>query len=248
MTILILGGTTEASALARRLARDGQPAILSYAGRVEAPRAQPVPVRVGGFGGAEGLAHWLQEHGIRAVVDATHPFAATISKNAAAAAEMTGLPLIALVRLPWQAGAGDRWTEVPDLAAAADRLSGPAERVFLAIGRQGLAAFAARPQHRYLLRLVDPPEALPFPADVELARGPFDPAGDLALLRRHAIQRIVAKNAGGAGAAAKLTAARMLGLPVILVARPPAPVRREVATVEAVMAWLAAHCERLRGV
>lgn len=244
MTILLLGGTTEASRLATRLAAERWPAILSYAGRVAAPKAQPLPTRSGGFGGAEGLARYLRDHRIRALIDATHPFAATMSGNAIRAAAATGTPLLAFQRPAWAAEPEDRWTHVPDLSAAAAALPPAPERVFLAIGRQGLAAFAGLP-HRFLLRLVDPPEALPFPADVVIARGPFDAEGDLALLRAHGIQRIVAKNAGGAGAEAKLIAARALGLPVILIDRPPAPPRAEAATVTEVMAWLHAT---LRGV
>ncbi|MFT3687945.1 cobalt-precorrin-6A reductase [Paenirhodobacter sp.] len=238
MTTLILGGTTEASRLASALAEAGLPAVLSYAGRTESPRAQPVPVRIGGFGGVGGLAAYLRHAGIRRVVDATHPFAAQISRNAVAACALAGVPLIALERPAWEARAGDRWTHVPDIAAAVAALHGPAETVFLAIGRQHLAEFAGLP-HRFLLRLVDPPQALPLAdAVVEVARGPFDVAGDRALMQRHGVGRIVAKNAGGAGAEAKLIAARDLGLPVILIDRPALPERRVVATVAEVMGWL----------
>lgn len=239
MTTLILGGTTEASRLATALADAGLPAILSYAGRVAAPRAQPVPVRVGGFGGADGLADYLRVNRIARVVDATHPFAAQISRNAVAACAMAGVPLLALQRPAWQAGPGDRWTHVAEMQAAAAALSGPARRVFLSIGRQNLDTFASQPQHHYLLRLVDPPEApLPFPdATVILARGPFDVAGDRALLSAHRIDLIVAKNAGGEGAGAKLAAARELGIPVLMIDRPALPDRPTVATVAQVLAW-----------
>ena len=199
------------------------PAILSYAGRTEAPRAQPVPVRVGGFGGAEGLARWLAAEGIGRVVDATHPFAARISANAVVACARAGIPLLALERPAWHAGPGDRWTMVPDLAGAVGLLADmPPGRIFLAIGRQNLAAFAEGTQHHYLLRLVDPPrEPLPLmDCTVEVARGPFDETGDRALMERHRITCVVAKNAGGAGAEAKLAAARALGVPVVMIARP----------------------------
>lgn len=221
------------------MADAGLPAILSYAGRTEAPRAQPVPTRIGGFGGAEGLARYLRDQNIMRVVDATHPFAARITQNAATACAATATPLLALERPAWTPAPGDRWTMVPDLAAAAALLSGPPQRVFLAIGRQTIDAFAGRPQHHYLLRLVDPPQMpLPLPdCTVELARGPFDVEGDRALLDRHGITLIVAKNAGGAGAEAKLTAARTLGLPVILIDRPAAPPRATVASVEQVLRW-----------
>ncbi|WP_333682841.1 cobalt-precorrin-6A reductase [Pontibaca methylaminivorans] len=237
---LILGGTTEASRLAGAMADAGLPAVLSYAGRTRSPRAQPVPVRMGGFGGIEGLARYLREAGIARVIDATHPFAAEISRNAVAACTMTGTPLLAFERPPWRAGAGDDWREVPDLAAAAAALPPQPTRVFLAIGRQHLDAFRGRAQHHYLLRLVDPPEgALPLPdCAVEVARGPFDEAADRALLMRHRINLVVAKNAGGEGARAKLAAARALGLPVIMVARPALPARRIAGTLEDVLGWL----------
>ena len=221
------------------MAEAGMPAILSYAGRTESPRAQPVPTRLGGFGGAEGLAAYLRDNRIAGVIDATHPFAAQISRNAILACAATGTPLLALERPAWQPGDGDRWSTAPDIAAAAALLSGPPQRVFLAIGRQQIAAFAGQPQHHYLLRLVDPPEApLPLPdCAVELARGPFDVERDRALLQRHGISLIVAKNAGGIGAEAKLTAARSLGLPVILVDRPMLPARQAVATVDEALRW-----------
>ena len=237
---LILGGTTEASRLAEAMAAAGWPSILSYAGRTEAPRAQPVPVRVGGFGGAEGLARWLVQARITRVIDATHPFAARISANAVTACARTGIPLLALERPAWRPGPGDRWTMAADLDGAAALLAGmPPGRVFLAIGRQHLGAFAGL-RHDFLLRLVDPPRA-PLPlADcaVEIARGPFDEEGDRALMERHRITCIVARNAGGAGAEAKLAAARALSLPVILIARPPLPARQVVASVAEVMARL----------
>lgn len=226
--------------MARALADAGVEAVYSYAGRTEAPVAQPLPVRVGGFGGAEGLAEYLRAEGISHVIDATHPFAAQMSRNAVEACAATGTPLIALEREAWQAGEGDRWTHVPDLAAAVDALGQTPRRVFLAIGRQTLDAFAGASQHHYLLRLVDPPiEALPLPdAEAVIARGPFTVEGDRALLRDHRIEVIVAKNAGGAGAEAKLVAARELGLPVVLIDRPRLPERRVARTTGEVMAWL----------
>lgn len=247
--ILVLGGTTEASLLARALAEAGIEAVFSYAGRTAAPVAQPLPLRVGGFGGAEGLAAFLRDGGFTHVVDATHPFAAQISRNAVAACAATGTPLIALQRPAWTPGPGDRWTRVADTEGAVASLPKAPARVFLATGKQGLLPFAAAPQHHYLLRLVDPPEApLPLPSvSVVIARGPFDAAGDEALMHQHAITHIVAKNAGGAGAEAKLIAARALDLPVILIDRPALPARREVATVAEVMHWLA-HAGTERGV
>lgn len=227
--------------MARALAEAGVDAVYSYAGRTEAPVAQPLPVRLGGFGGVAGLVAYLKAEGISHVIDATHPFAAQMSRNATEACAAAGVSLIALEREPWSARQGDRWTHVPDLAAAVAALGDTPRRVFLAIGRQTLAAFAAAPQHHYLLRLVDPPtEPLPLPqAKAVIARGPFDVAGDRALLQDHRIEVIVAKNAGGAGAEAKLVAARDLGLPVILIDRPEVPDRQVARTVAEVMAWLA---------
>jgi precorrin-6A/cobalt-precorrin-6A reductase len=238
--ILLLGGTTEANLMARALADAGLAGIYSYAGRTEAPIGQPIHMRVGGFGGVEGLRAYLAAEGITHVIDATHPFAARMSSNAVAACTQSGTPLIALERTPWVAGNGDRWTHVPDIPAAVATLAGPPKRVFLAIGRQHLDPFAAQPQHRYLLRLVDAPTGpLPLPmADVVVARGPFDVAGDTALMRDHKTEVIVAKNAGGKGAVAKITAARALGLPVVMIDRPVIPPRPVARTVAAVMDWL----------
>lgn len=229
--------------MAEALARSGIAAVYSYAGRTTAPAAQPLPVRVGGFGGVEGLTDWLRRSGITHVIDATHPFAADMSRNAVAACRALRLPLVALERGPWQAGPGDRWQHVPDIAAAAAALPEAPARVFLAIGRLHLAEFACRPEHFYLLRLVDPPGGgLPLAgAEAVIARGPFDLAGDLALLRGWGITHVVAKNAGGAGARAKLDAARALGLPVILIDRPGIPARPRLERPEAVLAWLADH-------
>lgn len=226
--------------MARALAEAGVDAIYSYAGRTEAPVAQPLPIRVGGFGGVAGLVAYLKAEGITHLIDATHPFAAQMSRHAVEACAATGTPLIALEREPWQAAEGDRWTRVPDLAGAVAALGETPRRVFLAIGRQTLDAFAGAPQHHYLLRLVDPPtEPLPLPrAEAVIARGPFTVEGDRALLQDHGIEVVVAKNAGGAGAEAKLVAARELGLPVILIDRPWVPERKVARSVEAVMAWL----------
>lgn len=223
-------------------------AVLSYAGRVADPRAQPVPIRIGGFGGVPGLANYLRENAVTHLVDATHPFAAQISLHAVQAATETGTPLLAFVRPEWRAEPKDRWLEVPDIAAAAQALAGPPQRVFLAIGRLHLADFASQPQHHYLVRLVDPPEApLPLPqTTLIVARGPFNVAAERTLLRIHEIETIIAKNAGGSGAEAKILAARALGLQVILIARPWIPPRVMAGCVAEVLEWLD-HPE-LRGV
>ncbi len=240
--VLVLGGTSEASALAVRLAAvPDLDAMLSFAGRTETPRAPPIPWRVGGFGGGQGLARFLDDEGIDRLVDATHPFAATMSANAIAAAAITGVPLLALERPAWRPGAGDNWRAVPDLIGAACALGVVPRRVFLAIGRLHLPVFAAEPQHHYILRLIDPPrEALPLPKVTPLvARGPFTATGDEALLRRFGIDVLVAKNAGGTASQAKIIAARALGIEVIMVDRPWIAPRPMVETVDEVMTWLA---------
>lgn len=247
--ILLLGGTTEASRLAAHLAALGVDAVFSYAGRTAAPVAQPLPTRIGGFGGAEGLAAYLASERITHVIDATHPFAAQMSRHALTACAATGTPLLAHERSPWTPAPSDRWLSVPDTGAAVAALPDAPARVFLAIGKQTLDPFAAKPQHQYLLRLVDPPEGpLPLPRCTALvAKGPFTAEGDEALLREHGITHIVAKNSGGAGAEAKLVAARTLGLPVVMIDRPALPPRDRAETLDQVMAWLDAHPTR-RGV
>ena len=222
------------------LAGAGIDTLYSYAGRTGAPAGQPVPIRIGGFGGAAGLAAVLRTGGFTHLVDATHPFAARISANAVIAAAEAGVPLLGFERPAWTPVPGDRWTAVPDTAAAAAALPADPASVFLAIGRQDLHAFAGRPRHRYLLRLVDPPDGpLPLPGAVAvIARGPFDAAADRALMTAHGVELLVARNAGGAGARAKLDAARSLGIPVILIARPALPARACATSVAAVMRWL----------
>ncbi|PVX30316.1 cobalt-precorrin-6A reductase [Sphingomonas pokkalii] len=238
--VLLLGGTTEASALARLLAEQGVETTLSYAGRTDNPRQQPVPVRIGGFGGVEGLARYLREQRVTHLVDATHPFAATMSANAVMAAQSAGVPLIALTRPAWCPTEEDRWTRVADIAGAVAALAGPAKRILLALGRMHVAAFAAQPQHHYVLRFVDVPGAPPALPDHHLIvdRGPFTPEADHALMAAHEIDLVVCKNAGGSGAEAKLIAARRRGIPVLMIDRPALPARREVARPEAVLAWL----------
>src|SRR5690606_32148210 len=182
MRVLLLGGTTEAAAMARALADAGIEALYSYAGRTSTPRPQPLPLRIGGFGGAEGLAACLRDGRFTHVIDATHPFAATISRNAVAACAAAGVPLLAVERPAWTPAPGDDWTPVPDLAAAAAALPEAPANVFLAIGRQNLDVFKGLP-HRWLLRFVDP-EPAPLPHATRIVdRGPFTQAGDMALMR-----------------------------------------------------------------
>ena len=237
----MLGGTSGASQLAQVLHEAGVPAVFSYAGVTQAPLAQPLPTRVGGFGGVQGLVQFIAAQVITHVVDATHPFAAQMSRNACAACAATGTPLLALERAPWQHQAGDRWTDVPDMAAAAKALPTAPARVFLAVGRKQLQSFAGLSQHHYLLRLVDAPApgSLPWPgAAVELGRGPFSAEHDLALLQKHGVQWLVAKNAGGDATRGKLDAARALGLPVVMVQRPDLPERARTESTSAVLHWL----------
>jgi len=226
--------------MANALADAGLKAVFSYAGRTGNPLPQPLPVRVGGFGGITGLLAFLRNEGISQVIDATHPFAAEMSGNAIAACAETGVPLIAIERPQWQPVEGDLWHRVADIPTAAATLPDKPARVFLTIGKRQLDAFAAAPQHHYLVRVIDvPDEPLPFPnADLVAARGPFTYQGDLDLMRSHNTERLVTKNAGGDAARGKLDVARYLGLPVIMVDRPPLPARQAVTTVAEVMDWL----------
>jgi precorrin-6A/cobalt-precorrin-6A reductase len=214
--------------------------VFSYAGRTATPIAQPLPTRVGGFGGVDGLSEYLRHEGITHVIDATHPFARQISANAVDACAQTGTPLIAYAREPWVAGPDDQWRHVRTIEEAAAALPDRPARIFLAIGKQHVGAFAVQSQHFYLLRLVDAPATtLPLPnVEIVLARGPFTVEGDLALLRSHRITHVVARNAGGEGAKAKLEAARALCLPVIMIDRPSLPVRRMAQSVDQIMHWL----------
>ncbi|QAU47899.1 cobalt-precorrin-6A reductase [Bradyrhizobium guangzhouense] len=242
---LILGGIADASLLAAEIARAGIDAVYSYGGRTRAPADQPLPTRIGGFGGVSGLVDYIRGEGVTHVIDATHPFAAEMSRHAIAACAETGTPLIALERAPWRRAPGDIWIEVDDVNAAAAALPEAPANVFLAIGRQHIAPFAARPQHAYTLRFVDPPEApLPFAGDVIVSRGPFTLDGELAMMRARGIAWIVARNSGGDGAYAKIDAARKLGLPVIMISRPQLPERSRVESVTDVMQWLG-HSTRL---
>ncbi|MEV0977394.1 cobalt-precorrin-6A reductase [Streptomyces sp. NPDC049915] len=239
--VLVLGGTTEARRLAAVLAERAEVRVTtSLAGRVTRPGAVDGEVRVGGFGGAEGLAGWLREQRVSAVVDATHPFAAGITANAAEAAALTGVPLVVLRRPGWRPGPGERRHTVDSLDAAARELPRLGRRVFLTTGRLGLAAFAHLTDIHFVVRSVEPPEPpLPPRLDVILARGPFTVADERALLREHRIDVLVTKDSGGEATAAKLTAARELGLPVVVVRRPPLPEGvTAVADVVAVLEWL----------
>ena len=253
LKVLLLGGTTEAGALARLIAGDERfEGMLSLAGATRSPKASPLDTRIGGFGGQEGLANYLRQHGTGAVVDATHPFASVISANAAAAAKAAGIPCLAILRPAWEEAAGDRWTRVANIEAAADALGEEPRQVFLTIGRKDLAPFRDTVPHGYVVRSVDPPppHLLPPNATVIAARGPFALEDEERLLENHRIDVIVTKNSGGSATVAKLAAARNAGIPVVMVDRPP-PAGPAVPTVEDAWRWLnACHAgtDALRGV
>lgn len=246
MRALILGGTGDANQLAERCIREKIDAIYSYAGRTQIPLGHALPTRIGGFGGVAGLTDFIREQGITHVIDATHPFAAEMSRHAVEACDGTDVPLMALERAPWVRASGDHWIEVADINAAVAALPEKDARVFLAIGRQHIAPFAAKPQHAYTLRFVDMPDGvLPLPdAEVIVSRGPFTLQGDRELMRSRGIEFLVARNSGGNGARAKIDAARELGLPVIMIERPALPDRPRVESVDEVLAWLS-HDARL---
>ncbi|OHV39658.1 cobalt-precorrin-6A reductase [Parafrankia soli] len=266
--VLLLGGTAEARRLAAALAdRADLDVVYSLAGRLWPPTASTVPagatVRSGGFGGPDGLVEFLREHDVAAVVDATHPFAARITAAAVAACAATGVPLLVVRRPGWTESDGDDWRRVPSLPAAAALLAagrpgGPSDpgelgepgepgkpgerrgrRVFLTVGRSGVAAFAGL-DHWFLARSVEPPPGpVPRRLRVLLDRGPFTVDAETALLRRHEVDTVVTKDSGGSLTAAKLVAARRLRLPVVMVDRPPLPRQaRVVATPSAAISWL----------
>lgn len=220
----------------RGTAVDGRGAvrvITSLAGRTAEPAALAGEVRAGGFGGPKALAAWLGAHDVRVVVDATHPFAAGISRHAVEACGSAGVPLVRLVRPGWAAGPGDDWHGAADLADAAARVPGLGTRVLLAIGRQEVAAFAGVADAWFLIRAIEPPEdPLPPQHALVLARGPYALEDERRLLDAHRIDLVVAKDAGGDATRAKLDAARDRGIPVLLVRRPPPPAGRDAIVVE----------------
>ncbi len=236
--ILVLGGTTEARALAHALHDRGIGVTTSLAGRVAQPRLPAGDVRIGGFGGPEALAHWLADHSITCVVDATHPFAQRISASAALACSAAQVPLLRLERPGWSERPGDRWIWVDDLDGAAAALGSLGGRALLTTGRQGLAAFARVQSVWFLIRCVDPPQPpLPPRHEVILDRGPYTLSGEGSLIDHHGIDVVVSKDSGGAHTVAKLDAARARGLPAILVRRPPRPDVRALAEVPAALEW-----------
>jgi precorrin-6A/cobalt-precorrin-6A reductase len=240
--ILVLGGTGEARELTDRLDRQGIGVLTSLAGRVSNPRLPRGKVRLGGFGGPGALADWLREQSIRAVVDATHPFAERISQSAAQACASARVPMLRLERPGFHQQQGDRWTRVKDLAQAAGLLSARGRRIFLTTGRQGLAAFAGVDECWFLIRCVEPPvPPLPSQHELLLDRGTSTIAGELELIDAHRIDLLVTKDSGGAMTDAKLEAARRRALPVIMVDRPPRPAVPTVTTVPEALRWASGH-------
>ena len=241
--LLILGGTAEGRALAEAAqARFGPTlsVISALAGRTRSPLLPAGVVRIGGFGGAEGLAAYLREERIGLLVDATHPFATRISAQACEAATLAGTARLVLVRPPWRSEPGDRWIDVADVEAAARAIPAGAGRVFLTVGGRALAPFAGRPDIWFLVRLVDAP-AEPIPLARHLlicARGPFAEADERQLLTAHGIDCLVTRASGGAATAAKLAAARARALPVVMVRRPDPPPGAQASSIEGTLDWI----------
>jgi precorrin-6A/cobalt-precorrin-6A reductase len=243
LRLLVLGGTTEASRLAEWLAgQAGIDATLSLAGRTAEPKLPPIAWRMGGFGGSEGLCAYLAAESIDLVIDATHPFAAQMSRNACLACARSAVPLLAIERPAWQAGPEDRWIGVQDMQGAVAALGCEPKRIFLGVGRLSLPVFEQAPQHTYMIRVIDRPEKtliLPHMLLIE-GRGPFKADDDAALFEKERIDIIVSKNSGGTGAFAKIEAARRLKRPVVMVHRPAMPDRESVTDLAAAIAWIEA--------
>jgi precorrin-6A/cobalt-precorrin-6A reductase len=216
---------------------------LSLAGATANPAPSPIPQRVGGYGGAEGLAAFLTAERIDAVIDATHPFATRMSANAVAACRVAGAPLLVFTRPPWTREPGDRWIEVTTMEDAADALGATPKTVFLTQGRLQLAAFLRAPRHRYIVRAIDRPEEIDALPDCKLilARGPFSLAGELALMESERVEALVTKNSGGRATYAKIEAARMLQIEVVIVQRPAAAEAETLVDLDAVVSWILAH-------
>lgn len=236
--LLILGGTSDAIALAQQLsAFPHLQVITSLAGRTQSATA-PGTSRIGGFGGATGLADYLHQEQIHYLIDATHPFAHQITQNAAIAAQKLGIPHLMLVRPAWEKSDRDQWIEVASNTAAAQLIPTlNLKRIFLTIGRQELSSFAQLTHHWFLMRMIDPPETPIPPGEILLDRGPFTLENERELLQKYNIEAIVSKNSGGNATYAKILAAQELNLPIIMVQRPPLPEAQEVATPQAAIAW-----------
>ncbi len=241
--LLILGGTAEAARLAaaaRRRFGTGVAVTSSLAGTTRAPRPVAGAVRIGGFGGAPGLAEWLRRENVGLVVDATHPFADKISANAREACAAVKVPRLVFSRPPWKPKQGDRWRNVSGLDTAAALLPDIAKRTFLSVGSLRLGAFAGLDGVHLVVRMVDPPAA-PLPladCSVILGRGPFDAEAERDLLRRERIDTVVSRNSGGAATYAKIEAARELSLPVAMVAPPAREIGECVESMEGALRWI----------
>lgn len=241
MRVLILGGTTQASQLAQQLgSHEGYETVFSLAGVTKNPVLPTVSVRIGGFGGMNGLRDFLRVENIEAVVDATHPFAAQMSRHAAMACALTGVPLLRIDRPAWTEVVGDQWTHVSGIDEAAAALGDAPQIVFLTTGRKDIGPFQHASQHHYILRSIDAPapSSLPRQVTLLLARPPFTVAREMALMKDHAVTVLVTKNAGAEATSAKLVAARRLGLPVIMIGRPVLPAVETVSTIEDALGWL----------
>jgi precorrin-6A/cobalt-precorrin-6A reductase len=244
-TVLILGGTGEAAALASAaLDRfgDALEVTTSLAGRTRRPAAIPGRVRIGGFGGPAGLAAYLERHEIDRLVDATHPFAVRISRAARLACDMAGVPRLVLRRPPWRRQPGDDWIEVDGMAEAARAVRCLGKRAWLTVGTSELSAFSGIGSVHFLVRLAEPP-LLPLPlcrCEVIVGRGPFTLSEERRRFAEHAIDVLVAKASGGAATAAKLAVARELAVPVVMLRRPPPEPGDAVETIPEALAWLAA--------
>jgi precorrin-6A/cobalt-precorrin-6A reductase len=245
--VLILGGTGEAFALAQRLAGIPELAVItSLAGRTREPKLPPGEVRVGGFGGADGLVAYMKENAVTRLINATHPFAATISENALAAHKESGVPMLRLLRPAWPKQPDDTWIAAANVERAAGICRWLGKRVLLSVGSQEIAAFADLPRAHFFVRMVDPPEA-PLPllsAEALVAKGPFALADERRLLLEREIDLIITKNSGGDATFAKIAAARELSIPVVMIERPEIALRPGTETVDSVdkaFDWLSAQ-------
>ncbi|MGI9420489.1 MAG: cobalt-precorrin-6A reductase [Geminicoccaceae bacterium] len=239
--VLILGGTTEAAALAGILSGwPGLDVIVSLAGRTRTPGRIAGEMRIGGFGGPQGLAFYLHEQSIDVLIDATHPFAEQMSRHAVLAAEQVRVPRLRLVRPLWEKQPGDHWVDAIDAVDAAGFLPDLGRRAFLTTGHRDLAAFAGLDDIWFLIRTIEPVAPGPLPRQVHFlrARGPFDETAEIALLQEHRIDALITKASGGEATYAKITAARRLGLPVIMIQRPDLPPGPVVHDTESAQSWL----------
>jgi len=242
-TLLILGGTGEAAELAQAIVAtfgDKLRVISSLAGRTRKPGDLDGEVRVGGFGGTQGLAHYLRDNAADYLIDASHPFASEISKHACLAAAATATPRLVLLRPSWRGEPGDNWHKVADMAAAAEMIPAAGRRVFLSVGTRSLKYFSELRSTWFLVRLIDSPaDTLPLAQfELILGRGPFDSVGEQKLLEQHSIDLLVTRASGGAATKGKIDAARRLGLPVIMLRRPAPPLGESVETIDAALEWL----------